>query len=179
MSLEIVLGPMFSGKSTYALSYIRRQRAIGKLVKVIKPNIDNRYGNEELIVTHNRESIPCELWPVQKPLCEMTDLWRYDCFVIEEAQFLKELHHFCSHVLLELKKDILVVGLDGDAKQAKFGEIMDVIPLATSVTKLSALCHVCRNGTPAYYTKRYNGEQNAQVDVGGDEKYIAVCLNHL
>ena len=43
MSLEIIIGPMFSGKSSYALSYVRRQRSIGKRVLIVKPDIDNRY----------------------------------------------------------------------------------------------------------------------------------------
>ena len=68
MSLEIVIGPMFSGKSTYALSYIRRQKAIGKKVVVIKPNIDNRYSQDNVLVTHNREQSPCMLWDVNESL---------------------------------------------------------------------------------------------------------------
>lgn len=177
MSLEVVIGPMFSGKSSYALSYVRRQRAIGKRVLVIKPNIDNRYTNEACIVTHNNERIPCNMWDINTPLCTICDI-NYDCFVVEEAQFFKHLQHFCSHLLINEKKHLLIVGLDGDAQQKKFGEILDLIPIATSVTKLSALCSQCKDGTPAPYTKKLNN-QNAQVDVGGAEKYAAVCLNHL
>jgi thymidine kinase len=177
MSLEIVIGPMFSGKSSYALSYVRRQRAIGKRVLVIKPNIDTRYSNESVVVTHNNEKIPCMLWDVTNPLCEISNT-NYDCFVVEEAQFFTHLHHFCEYLLKE-HKHILVVGLDGCAQQKKFGEVLDIIPLATSVTKLSALCSDCKDGTPAHYTKKleWGGEQ--QVDVGGAEKYVAVCLRHL
>ena len=178
MSLEVVIGPMFSGKSSYALSYVRRQRAIGKTVLVIKPNIDNRYGNESFVVTHNNEKIPCMMWNVKDPLCGISDI-KYDCFVVEEAQFFNHLQHFCSHLLLNEHKHILVVGLDGCAKQKKFGEILDIIPMATSLTKLTALCSECKNGTPAPYTKKLENHNYAQVDVGGAEKYVAVCLRHL
>ena len=177
MSLEVVIGPMFSGKSSYALSYVRRQRAIGKRVIVIKPNIDNRYSNEAVVVTHNNETIPCMMWDVSNPICKISDT-NYDCFVIEEAQFFIHLDHFCSHLLLREHKHILVVGLDGDAQQNKFGEVLDIIPLATSVTKLTALCSECKDGTSAPYTKKLE-EGGAQVDVGGAEKYVAVCLRHL
>ena len=177
MSLEVVIGPMFSGKSSYALSYVRRQRAIGKRVLVIKPNIDNRYGNESVVITHNNEKIPCMMWDVKNPLCGISDI-NYDCFVVEEAQFFNHLQHFCSHLLGE-NKHILVVGLDGCAKQKKFGEILDIIPIATSVTKLTALCCQCKDGTPAPYTKKIEEYGNNQVDVGGAEKYVAVCLRHL
>ncbi len=53
--------------------------------------------------------------------------------------------------------------------------------MATSVTKLNALCTMCSDGTPAPYTRRmeleWGGEE--QVDVGGNDKYVAVCLHHL
>ena len=177
MSLEIVIGPMFSGKSSYALSYVRRQRAIGKRVIVIKPNIDNRYSNEAVVVTHNNETIPCMMWDIKKPLCEISDI-NYHCFVVEEAQFFTHLNHFCSQLLFRENKHILVVGLDGCAQQKKFGEVLDIIPLATSVTKLTALCSECKDGTSAPYTKKLE-HGGAQVDVGGAEKYLAVCLRHL
>jgi thymidine kinase len=179
MSLEVVIGPMFSGKSSYALSYVRRQRAIGKKVLVIKPDIDNRYTNENYLVTHDKEKVPCMMWNTDRPLCEIKDI-DYDCFVIEEAQFFQHLPHFCSYLLFSEKKQILVVGLDACAQQKKFGEVLDIIPMATSVTKLNALCSKCCDGTLAPYTKRiveYYIDQ--QVDVGGAEKYIAVCLRHL
>jgi thymidine kinase len=178
MSLEIIIGPMFSGKSTYALSYVRRQRAIGKRVLVIKPSIDNRYSNDSVLVTHNNEKTQCMMWDIKKPLCEICDIKNYDCFVIEEAQFFTHLDHFCSQLLLREHKHILVVGLDGCAQQNKFGEVLDIIPLATSVTKLTALCCECKDGTPAPYTKKLE-EGGTQIDVGGAEKYVAVCLRHL
>lgn len=182
MSLEVVIGPMFSGKSSYALSYVRRQRAIGKRVIVIKPDIDNRYSAENYMVTHDLDKVPCMLWKVDKPLCEIDNftLQEYDYFVIEEAQFFQHLKHFCHEVLFNRRKNILLVGLDGCAQQNKFGEILDIIPMATSVKKLTAMCSVCRDGTPAPYTKKVkNSNEEGQVDIGGAEKYVAVCLSHL
>jgi len=178
MSLEVVIGPMFSGKSSYALSYVRRQRAIGKTVLVVKPNIDNRYSSDPVVVTHNNEKIPCMMWNVNDPLCGISDI-NYDCFVIEEAQFFRNLEDFCNDLLISKRKHILVVGLDGCAQQKKFGEILDIIPISTCVTKLSALCCECKDGTPASYTKKLEEFGDIQVDVGGAEKYVAVCLRHL
>ena len=65
---------------------------------------------------------------------------------------------FCQS---ENKKTLYVSGLDGDYKQEKFGEILDLIPLSNTITKLHAFCAVCKNGTPAYFTKRLinNNEQ--------------------
>lgn len=180
MSLEVVIGPMFSGKTSYAISYIRKQTAIGKKVLVIKPNIDDRYSNENIIVSHDGVTSVCEIWNVNESLSGIQNISDYDCIVIEEAQFFKGLRYACHEYLFELKKDILVVGLSSDSTQTRFGDIIYVIPFATKVTKLSALCSVCKDGTLAHFTKRkvYDEDEN-QIDVGGEDKYIAVCLRHL
>lgn len=180
MSLEVVLGPMFSGKSTYALSYIRRQQAIGKQVLVIKPNIDTRYSENAVLMTHNQEQTPCMIWDVNEPLNPVISTFRNaDCIVLEEAQFFQGLETCVSYAIQAYLKDILVVGLDGDSQQQPFGELLKCIPWATKVTKLCALCKHCKNGTLAPFTKRINSEINMQVDVGGENKYVSVCLKHL
>ena len=180
MSVEIVIGPMFSGKSTYALSYTRRQHAICKKVLIIKPNIDNRYSDGEVLSTHDREQTPCMVWNIEESLNPVIpDVKNADCVIIEEAQFFKGLETFVSYAIRAYNKDILVVGLDGDAHQRPFGEIFNCIPWATKVTKLCALCKHCRDGTLAPFTKKKHSETGEQVDVGGSEKYESVCLKHL
>lgn len=181
MSLEIVVGPMFSGKSSYALSYIRRQRAIGKTVIVIKPNIDNRYSNEHMLVTHDQQQTPCMIWPVHDPLNPCIPRVRdADCIVLEETQFFRGVQSFVGYALQAYKKNILLVGLDATASQQPFGEIFNCIPWATSITKLCALCKRCGDGTLAPFTKKICPEVgNTVVDVGGAEKYESVCLKHL
>lgn len=180
MSLEVVIGPMFSGKSSYALSYIRRQRAIGKKVVVVKPNIDDRYSADQVLVTHNKETTSCVVWPVVENLNPCLPMFRdTDCIVLEETQFFKGVASFITYTVKLYKKDVLVVGLDGDAHQQPFGEILNCIPWATTVTKLCSLCQRCRDGTLAPYTRRIANENGQQVDVGSSDKYEAVCLKHL
>jgi thymidine kinase len=178
MSLEIVLGPMFSGKSTYALSFLRRQKAIGRQVLAVKPNIDIRYSIESLLVTHNKESAQCLVWDISKPLYEL-EYEDVDCIIIEEAQFFEGLQQFVWKCLRSNKTmHILLVGLDGDANQQPFGEISECIPLASSIVKLNALCSQCKDGTEAPYTIKKTNVAS-QIDVGGSDKYEAVCLKHL
>jgi len=180
MSLEIVLGPMFSGKSTYALSFIRRQQIIKKKIIVIKPDIDQRYSNENVLVTHDQQSVPCILWKTYKPLCEIPEMLEADCIVIEEAQFFRGLDSFVRYMMEHYKKHILIVGLDGDRMQRPFGEVLECIPWATSLKKLHALCCECNDGTEAHYTKSTRTfDTEDQVSVGGIDKYSAVCLKHL
>lgn len=178
MSLDIVLGPMFSGKSSHAVSYVRRQKAIGKSVIVIKPNIDTRYSDENVIVTHDREQTPCMVWDVNRILSPTEDITRHQCIVVEEAQFFKGLRDFVIYIIKCYKRDILLVGLDGDARQKPFGDILNCIPFASNVTKLHAYCMLCKDGTIAPFTRR-NDDSGPQIDVGGSDKYLPVCLRHL
>jgi thymidine kinase len=172
---------MFSGKSTYALSWIRRQRAIGKKVTVIKPDTDKRYTAEDVLITHNLESIPCVVWKSNECLNPfIPEIMEAECVVIDETQFLCGIKDFIKYAVHIHHKHVLIVGLDGDAKQRKFGEILDCIPLSTTVTKLNALCSHCNDGTPAPFCQRREvGGSNPQIDVGGSDKYEAVCLKHL
>lgn len=178
MSLEIVVGPMFSGKSSYALSYVRRQRVIDKKVLVMKPDIDNRYSDKSILITHNQETLPCKIWRTDFPLTLIDEMRESDCIVFEEAQFFKNLTNTIIYLLRAYKKDVLIVGLDGDALQKPFGEILDCIPWASKITKLNALCSKCKDGTLAPYTKRISNNPN-QIDVGAEDKYVSVCLKHL
>ena len=133
------------------------------------------------MVTHDGENIECMMWNTETPISklELGVIVQYECFVIEEAQFFANLKNLCYSLLFFHKKNILVVGLDGCAEQKKFGEILDVIPFSTSVIKLTALCCFCKDGTLAPYTKKLGTRSEEQVDVGGAEKYVAVCLRHL
>lgn len=181
MSLEIVLGPMFSGKSSYALSYIRRQKSIGRKVIAIKPSLDNRYSENEEIVTHDQERIQCILWDVNEPISPSRVILDADCIVIEEGQFFKGLYNCVNYLLKGHGKNILIVGLDGDANQKVFEEMLHCIPLADKVTKRLALCRRCGDGTEAPFTRytEYANRSGLQIDVGGSNKYEAVCLKHL
>jgi thymidine kinase len=176
MSLEIIIGPMFSGKTTYALSWIGRQRAIHKKVLVIKPDIDVRYSNNDV-----SEHTPCIIWDSSELLNPFNlEIRNADCVVIDEAQFLKGLSDFVKYTVHVNKKNVLIVGLDGDCRQRKFGDILDCIPLATAVTKLHALCSHCNDGTLAPFCQKKQPSNNqSQVDIGGADKYEAVCLKHL
>ena len=73
------------------------------------------------------------------------------------------------------KKHIYVCGLDGDSKRNKFGQILDLIPLSDKVTKLTAICGICKDGTPAIFSLRCSKELEQKVI--GTDNYIPVCRN--
>ena len=75
-------------------------------------------------------------------------------------------------------KTIMLAGLDADSFQRKFGELIECIPHASEVTKLSALCMVCKDGTSGPFTKRMVEERTLEL-IGGSDIYSAVCRKHL
>lgn len=178
MSLDIVIGPMFSGKSTHALSYVRRIRAIDEKVLIIKPNIDNRYSEENVLITHDKEQIPCTVWDVTRSLNFLDSFYQYKHIVIEEAQFFKGLKTFVLYAMKACNRSLLLIGLDGDSRQEPFGELLECIPYATSVTKLNAFCMKCKDGTLAPFTMKKHGNYR-KIDIGGADMYMPVCLKHL
>lgn len=173
MSLEIILGPMFSGKSSRILSIVSRYSAINMPILVIKHAADNRYATNE-IVTHDNRRAPCITVGYFSDV-DQQFLRQFRVVVIEEAQFFQGLVEFVTYLVDRLECQVFVVGLDGDSDRKPFGEILQCIPLADKVEKLTAMCHRCVNGRPAIFTYRNGGHQHQQVIVGGADVYQAVC----
>ena len=174
MSLEVVMGPMFSGKSSHIYSIVKRFRSIDVNVLVIKPSSDDRYSILPEVVTHDGVRFECVL--TNRNLMELdSDFTRSPrVIIIEEAQFFDDLVLFVKCMVENFRKDVVVVGLDGDSQRKSFGQVLDCIPLADRVTKLTAMCMSCRDGTPALFSHR-KIEQGGQVLIGGSESYEPLC----
>jgi len=165
---------MFSGKSSYIYSAVKRYASIGLNVVVIKPSSDIRYSVFPEIVTHDGVRFECV--SVLSNLMEIDFDFRNraNVIIIEEAQFFTDLVLFARCVVENEKKTLIVVGLDGDSDRKRFGQVLDCIPLADKVTRLSAMCSGCMDGTPALFTKRLSS-QTGQVLIGGADIYKPVC----
>jgi len=177
MSLEIIIGPMFAGKSSALLSRIRRSRAIGKNVMVITSSLDNRYSVQS-VTSHDKDSIPAISVDSLVPCIKLPHFMHASLIIVEEAQFFSDLRWFVEDAL-HLKKNLVLCGLDGDTEAKPFGQILDCIPLADSVVKMTALCELCADGTPAIFTGlRILGSKDEIISVGAAEKYIPLCRKH-
>ena len=174
MSLELVIGPMFSGKSTKLIRKIHLAKSINKKVLVIKPLIETRYGENKL----SSHSLQYELCQSSSTLQTFSnDIMEYDVIVIDEGQFFPDLKQYVLLWVDKYGKDVIVGGLDGDSEKKPFGQILDLIPYSDKCKKLSALCKDCNDGTLAIFTRR-NIKYEEQVKVGGSESYSAVCRKH-
>lgn len=166
--LSIIIGPMFSGKSSELIRRVKRAKIGKKKVLVLKPIIDTRYSVSR-IESHDGLAIDCINSELSLNIFSINE--NYDLIAIDEAQFFKGLYNFVKKQL-NLKKEIIVAGLDGDYRRKKFGEILDLIPLSNEVIKLSAICNKC--GKEAYYTFRKTNEEK-QVIIGEKDIYEARC----
>ena len=172
MSLEIVIGPMFSGKSSRILSIVSRYSALKVPILVIKHSADNRYSASE-VATHDNRRAPC----ISLSKLESIDrdfLDKYQVIIVEEAQFFKNLVEFVVYTVDVLRKNVFLVGLDGDFNRKPFGDILNCIPMADRVEKLNSLCVRCANGKEALFTFRDTNDEKQMV-VGGSDLYRALC----
>ena len=173
--LEIIIGNMFSGKSTELIRRINREKSIKKKILVINFSGDNRYSSNS-VVTHDQTKINC------LKLNKLNDLNKefvknYDSFFIDEGQFFPDLYDFVLELVDRYRKHVVVSGLDGDANRTQFGDIIKLIPICDSVHKLTAYCNKCNDGTVAPFTKKITNDTTL-IDIGGSDKYIPVCRYH-
>ncbi|GFY97718.1 thymidine kinase [Actinidia rufa] len=98
-----------------------------------------------------------------------------DVIGIDEAQFFDDLYDFCCEAAEHDGKTIIVAGLDGDYLRRSFGSVLDIIPLADTITKLTARCEIC--GKRAFFTLRKTDETRTEL-IGGSDVYMPVCRQH-
>lgn len=182
MSLELLIGPMFAGKSSALLSIVRRHKALGWSVCVITHSCDTRYGTDQ-VVNHDQQRCPAIATSSLMPLLEMPEYQLSRLVVVEEAQFFADLVPFVTRAVDGNGKHVVVVGLDGDAERKPFGRVIDLIPYADRITKLTAMCKLCADGTPAIFTFAATDDAAAsaamgEACVGAADKYMPMCRKH-
>ena len=171
MSLDIIIGPMFAGKSSRILSIVSRYASLGMSVLVVKHASDVRYGNEDDVITHDQRRVPC----IRVENLNEVRLECYQVIIVDEAHFFSGLVHFAKQVVEHYHRSLFLVGLDGDSNRRPFGELLECIPLADRVERITAFCRSCANGTPGMFSHRRRGPHDQQVIVGGADVYETLC----
>ena len=187
MSLELIIGPMFAGKSSALQSIVRRRMAIGWDVLVIKHSIDKRYlpdsENNNMVVNHDQQKCPAKSCSLLGDCLSWDEYQSAKLIVIEEGQFFTDLVKFVLQAVEKDGKHVVVVGLDGDAHRKPFGQILDLVPLADEVQRIYALCKLCGDGTPARFTSAISvhvaqATSGGKPNVGAAESYRPLCRKH-
>ena len=135
MSLELVVGCMFSGKSTEIVRMVDRFKTIDAKYLLVKPQIDNRY-SMTMVQTHTNQQRTCEVRRQLLPLFSNQTYIDAEYIIIEEAQFFSDLEPFVLKAVDEDKKNVIVIGLDGDSNRCNFGQIHKLLPVCDNIRKL-------------------------------------------
>lgn len=163
--IEVVCGPMFSGKTEELIRRLKRARIAEQRVEIFKPLLEDRYDEEE-VVSHDANSIPS--LPVPNAQTILTHRGEVDVIGIDEAQFFPaDLPEVCER-LADQGIRVIVTGLDLDHRGKPFGPMPQLLALAEYVTKVHAIC--VRTGELAHYSHRIS-EGEEQVKIGGKSEY--------
>ena len=186
--LDLILGTMFSGKTTYILSQIAKMAELNYSILYINIEFDNR--SETIFSTHNpffdihkdfikKESIKNNVEMIKVKNLLNIDIEKKDVIIIDESHFFDDLIEFVNKCL-DLNKYVIVSGLIADFKGNKFGKTLDLIPICSNIKRLHAYCAECAKDKKcciATYSKRIV-KCKKSIDIGGSEKYIPVCRLH-
>lgn len=165
--LELVLGPMFSGKTTELIEKYKEVKEKGHNGCVINYVDDKRYSDTKLS-SHDGLMIDC----IQAKELKTIDEIKEKFIFINEGQFFKDLYEFVIEQL-EKEKFVYVYGLDGDFKRGKFGKILDLIPICDKVKKKRANCANNFCTEKAIFSHRISNE-DYQVVIGNNN-YEPLC----
>ena len=181
-SLEVITGPMFSGKTDELIRRLRRVRIARQKVQVFFPAIDSRYAGYEYGKVTSHAGTEFDAAPVRTAE-EILRAVEEDTRVvaIDEAQFFDDDILPVVNRLVSSGLRVIVTGLDTDFRGEPFGPIPFLMAQAERLDKLQAICMVC--GEPASRTQRLKsgrpaGIHDPVVVVGASEMYEARCRAH-
>jgi thymidine kinase len=180
MSLDLIIGPMFSGKTTELIRRLNTLQAIGQKCVYVNSMLDSR--NTEHFSTHN--PLISQLGNINSIKTNSLDiiihkLQEFDVIGIDESQLFMGCFKLTIINLVEsFNKKVIISGLNSDFERNKFGYILDLIPICDDITKLFPYCITCsklQKITKALFSKRLNNDKNT-IDISYDN-YIPVCRN--
>ena len=165
--IHLIIGPMFSGKSTRLIETVRKYASHKKTV-FLKYLNDKRY-TESQITTHDKfqyDSLTCIHLKEKKEIIK-----EYDVIGIDEGQFFDDLVSFCDEVS-EMGKIVVVAALSGDYKMKPFNNVSELISKADKIKLMKAFCFYCHK--LAGFTMR-TIKSNELILIGAGEAYRPVC----
>ena len=174
--IEVVIGPMYSGKSEELIRRLKRAKIAKQNVVVFKPLIDDRYSKED-VVSHSGYTINAipikDSSEIEKYISEETQV-----VGIDEVQFFDDEVVNMAIKLADKGIRVIAAGLDMDFKGEPFGPTPRLLAVAEFVDKIQAICSVC--GQPATRSQRLINGKPAKYDepiiqVGAVESYEARC----
>jgi len=167
--LEVICGPMFSGKTEELIRRLRRALIAKQDVVILKPWIDNRFSSDHL-VTHNEEKIPSAQASSPEQVRKLAA--GADVVGIDEVQFFGPGIVPVIDELADGGARVIVAGLDMDYRAVPFEPVPQLLARAEYITKALAICVCC--GNPASRSQRISAA-TSQILVGALDHYEARC----
>jgi thymidine kinase len=173
--LEVVCGPMFSGKSEELIRRLRRAEIAGQRALIVKPLIDDRYDVGH-VVSHAGAKMRAVTATSGSEVGRLAQ--GYDAVGIDEVQFFDDGIVAAIADLVERGARVVAAGLAQDFRGLPFGSMPTLLCVAEFVDKLEAVCHRC--GGSATMTQRLvDGEpapfEGETIQVGALDSYEARC----
>ena len=179
--IQLIIGPMYSGKTTELLRLYKRYYLAGKKCILIKHNDDNRY-DPNYVVTHDQKKYKAISTKCLEDVINNKDVITSEVICIDEIQFFSDAAPVCDTWANE-GKIVITAGLNGDCFRKPFtltcektnkqlnpiSELLAIVDM-DKLTSLTAICK--KTGNNASFTKRITEEKEVKV-IGGSEKYIA------
>ena len=171
-NIHLIIGPMFSGKTTELLRIYNRYRIANKKCILIKYKNDNRYSNDHKVVTHNNKWHDAQFSCTNlSEIFKNTHIINADVICIDEIQFFQDADVICD-MWANNGKFVIVSGLNSDYNREPFDVISKLIPKIENITYLTAICK--QSGNNAHFTNRITMDKDKLL-IGGEETYNAVC----
>lgn len=170
-SIEVIYGPMFSGKSSELLRRMKRHVIAQKTCIVLTSILDDRPCDDNPIYAHNQNSCSKRSLTRLSQFDEESE--SYSVIGIDDGQFFDDLTDFCEK-WANMGKIVITAALDSTFKREAFRNSTKLLSYAESIKKLSAVCQDC--GKKASFTKRIiNSDSNKKIIIGDADVYKAVC----
>lgn len=171
--MEVITGPMFSGKSEELIRRLKRAQIAKRTVISFKPDLDVRY-HRRAIASHSAQTMEAitvaSVDEMRETLSAVID--QIEVVGVDEAQFFDPSLASLALDLVHRGKRVILAGLDTTFAGEPFPPIPELMAIADEVVKLSAVCMQC--GAPAIHTQRL-GYSQSLVLVGAAEMYEARC----
>ena len=167
--IKLIIGPMFSGKSTRLIETVRKYSFKNKKTILINFIGDIRYSSESQIVTHDQikyDSLQCKLLNEKISILE-----NYDVIGIDEGQFFADLIPICEKLCFD-GKIVVVAALSGDFLMKPFPNVAELISKADKIKLMKAYCFYCHK--VAGFSLRIVDSKET-ILIGASEAYRPVC----
>ncbi len=179
MALHLIMGPMYAGKTSELMRELERYDYCTNysVLRVSHVWDTQRTDGQPIVRSHSARSAPAVM------VSELADVLKLPAYVeakvvgIDEGQFFEDLVPTVRRMVDVDHKIVFVAGLDGSFEREPLGHLLKLIPLCDTVKKLSAVCQQCEELSDAIFTRSLVA-QHGSFNVGGTDKYRAVCRKH-